>query len=243
MIDITQSKNAAAELQQHHDEIESLQEISQIILEEAEPNIGIEKALERSIAAGGFDFGDVLLTTSEGELISVLAACGFRDPANQVRTPRPETSTHRKADSQQSLVIENFQQGDRRRSFKREGAETGVTVPLRAGNMNLGRLQLASRNAKTIQPHELALAEAMGRLIGIAIQKMKLTDELQTNLRRVKTLYESNVALNSTLDLRAVLEILLDQMDFFPSRNAVITIQLIDPRNGPPRILRKPQPR
>ena len=72
----------------------------------------------------------------------------------------------------------------------------------------------------------------MGRQIGIAIQKAKLTDDLQTNLRRVNTLYECNVALNSTLDVRAVLEILLDKMDFFPSRNAVIAIQLIDSETG-----------
>lgn len=232
MIDITQSKDAAAELQKHHYEIESLQEISQIILEAAEPNTGIAKALEKSIAVGGFDFGDILLTTPEGEFVSVTAACGFRDPANLHRTPRPKTSTHRRAHLQQSSVKENIQAGDRFRSLKQEGAETAVIVPLRSGNVSFGLLQLASRRAKEIQPNELALAEAMGRQIGIAIQKAKLTEELQTNLQRIQTLYECNIAVTSTLDLRAVLEILLEKMDIFPKPGAAITFRLMDSQTG-----------
>jgi hypothetical protein len=232
MIDITQSKNTAAELQKHHQEIQSLQEISQIILEATEPNAGIQKALERCVTVGGFDFGDILLTTPEGEFVSVVAAYGFSDPANLQRTRRRRASTHRREHLQQSSIIHNMQVADRFRSLKPEGAETAVIVPLRAGDHSLGLLQLVSRRAKVVRPYELALAEAMGRQIGIAIQKAKLTDDLQINLRRVNTLYECNVALNSTLDVRAVLEILLDKMDFFPSRNAVITIQLIDSETG-----------
>ena len=232
MIDITQSKNTAAELQKHHQEIQSLQEISQIILEATEPNAGIQKALERCVTVGGFDFGDILLTTPEGEFVSVVAAYGFSDPANLQRTRRRRSSTHRREHLQQSSIIHNMQAADRFRSLKPEGAETAVIVPLRAGDHSLGLLQLVSRRAKEVRPNELALAEAMGRQIGIGIQKAKLTDDLQTNLRRVNTLYECNVALNSTLDVRAVLEILLDKMDFFPSRNAVIAIQLIDSETG-----------
>jgi signal transduction histidine kinase len=232
MIDITQSKNTAAELQKHHQEIQSLQEISQIVLEATEPNAGIQKALERCVTVGGFDFGDILLTTPEGEFVSVVAAYGFSDPANLQRTRRRRSSTHRRERLQQSSILHNMQAADRFRSLKPEGAETAVIVPLRAGDHSLGLLQLVSRRAKEVRPNELALAEAMGRQIGIAIQKAKLTDDLQTNLRRVNTLYECNVALNSTLDVRAVLEILLDKMDFFPSRNAVIAIQLIDSETG-----------
>ena len=232
MIDITESKNAAAELQIHHQEIQSLQEISQIILEEVEPGTGIQRALEKSIAACGFDFGDILLTTPDGEFVSVVAAYGFSDPTNLQRTRRRRSSTHRREHLQQSSIIHNMQARDRFRSLKPEGAETAVIVPLRAGDHSLGLLQLVSRRAKEVRPNELALAEAMGRQIGIAIQKAKLTDELQTNLRRIKTLYESNIALNSTLDLRAVLEILLDQMDFGPSHNAIVAIQLIDRETG-----------
>ena len=169
MIDITQAKDAATELQRHHYEIESLQEISQIILEAAEPHTGIQKALEKSIAVGGFDFGDILLTTPEGEIVSVAAACGFSDLANLQRNGRPESSTHRSEQLQQSLVMHNIQSADRFRSLKQEGAETAVIVPLRAGNESLGLLQLASRRAKEIRPNELALAEAIGRQIGIAI--------------------------------------------------------------------------
>lgn len=232
MIDITQSKDAAAELQKHHYEIKSLQEISQVILEAVEPDTGIQKALEKSIAACGFDFGDILLTTPDGEFVSVVADCGFSDPANLQRNRRPESSTHRREQLQQSLVMHNIQSADRFRSLKLEGAETAVFVPLRAGSQSLGFLQLASRRAKEIRPNELALAEAMGRQIGIAIQKAKLTEMLRTNLRRIQAMYESNLAVTSTLDLRAVLDILLEKMDIFPSPGVAITIQLLDGETG-----------
>jgi len=232
MIDITQSKDAAAEVQQHHYEIQSLQEISQLILEAAEPNAGIQKALEKSIAVGGFDFGDVLLTTPQGELISVVAACGFRDPANRLRIPRPETPTHRCVLLQQSSVIENLQKGDRHRSFKREGAETAVIVPLRAGNVSLGLLQLASRRAKEIRPNELALAEAVGRQIGIAIQKAQLYEEIRRNLDHIQSMREFEHAVLSTLDLSAVLNLLLGKMDTFFPPGSAFTIQSVNSETG-----------
>jgi len=45
-------------------------------------------------------------------------------------------------------------------------------------------------------------------------------------------MYESNLAVTSTLDLRAVLDILLEKMDIFPSPGAAITIQLLDGETG-----------
>ena len=81
-----------------------------------------------------------------------------------------------------------------------------------AGPESLGVLQLASRCSKEIRARDVALAEAIGRQIGVAIQKARLTDDLQISLRRMNALYESNVAITSTLDLRATLQIILDKI-------------------------------
>ncbi len=232
MIDITRSKNAEAELQKHQHEIQSLQEISQLILEAAEPNAGIQKALEKSIAVGGFDFGDILLTSPEGEFVSVAAASGFSDPANLQRTHRPKSSTHRREQLQQSSITHNIQLGDRFRSLKQEGAETAVIVPLRSGNVTLGLVQLASRRAKEIRPNELALAEAIGRQIGIAIQKAQLYEEIRRNVDHIQSMRDFEHAMLSTLDLSAVLNLLLGKMDTFSPPGSAFTIQSVNSETG-----------
>jgi len=232
MIDISQAKCAAAELQKHHDDIHNLQEVSQIILETPDPNTAIEKALEKCVAILDFDLGDVLLTTSAGELITVLAACGFRDPANCRRTPRPQSSMNRRTQLMQSEVVGDLQGIDRFRSLKKEGAETALIVPLRAGDESLGLLQLASRCSKQVPARDLALAETIGRQIGVAIQKMKLTEALQTSLQRMSALYQSNVAITSNLDLQVTLQIILEKLAVIQFPGTAITIQLIDGDRG-----------
>jgi hypothetical protein len=67
------------------------------------------------------DFGDILLTTPEGEFVSVVAAYGLA--IRQIYKERDgESSTHRREHLQQSSIIHNMQAASFFRSLKPEGA-------------------------------------------------------------------------------------------------------------------------
>jgi PAS domain S-box-containing protein len=206
MIDISQTKQAAAELQKHHHEIQTLHEISQIILESEQPNIGIQQALEKCVSLGGFDFGDILLTTPEGEFVAVTAACGFKDMANLQRTPRGRSGVHRKEHLRESSITHNILSSDRFRSLKREGAQTVVSVPLHTGSESLGVLQLASRTAIDIQADEMAMFEAIGHQFGSAIQKARLFSEIEKKSQELGALLDVSSATSRSLNLAQMLQ-------------------------------------
>lgn len=206
MIDITRTKTAAAELQRHHDRIQSLHEISHILLEAAEPNLGIQKALEKAISLSGFHFGDILLTTPEGAFVAVAAACGFKDSDKLQQTRRARSGIHRKEHLLKSSITPNIQSSDRFRSLKQEGAETVVSVPLHVGAESLGVLQLASRIAKHIEPDQMAMLEAIGHQFGSAIQKVRLYSEVERKSQELEAILDVSMAANRSLYLQQILQ-------------------------------------
>jgi PAS domain S-box-containing protein len=206
MVDISQSKVAAAELLRHHQEINCLQEIGQIILEAAEPMVGIQNALEKVVALQGFDLADILLTTPEGHFLSLGAACGYNDPANLQKNRRGRSAIHAKERLLHSSIIHNVQSGDRGRTLKAEGVETLVNIPLRSGDKSLGVLHFASRKSKEIRPHDMALFEAIGQQFANAIQKAQLRSEIEKRSQELGALLDVSSAANRSLNLQQILQ-------------------------------------
>jgi len=67
--------------------------------------------------------------------------------------------------------------------------------------------------------------EGVGNLIGIGVQKARLYEETQRNLERIRALHEIDLAITSTLDLRTILDMLLEKTDLFLPYSAA-TIRL-----------------
>ena len=189
-----------------------LQDINQNILETDEPRAAMAEILGKLVSKSGFDFGTILLTDRDGAVIDVLADYGYRDPNNIVRKPRKEP-TLRPVNLREYTFLENIQAGDRHRSLKNEGAQTALIIPLHSKRDTLGLLQLANRVARTVSLEEIKIAESVGRQIGIAIQRNKLFEELEANLRRMEVLYEFGAIGNSTLNLRELLSLLMKKVD------------------------------
>jgi PAS domain S-box-containing protein len=230
MFDISKRKKAEEELRTSLDELNALQEVSQTILAEENPRTGLEKVLDKCLAATGFDLGTILHTARDGELIEVLAAYGYLDKDNILRR---SGKRHRIAATrfESCSVVENVQQADGLRTLKREEAQTALIVPIRSGSRPLGFLQLASRKPRKIASEEIRLVEAMSHQIGVAIQKMMLGEELKRNMERIATLYEINSSATSTLELQSVLRVLMEKIQSFLA-NAALVVWLTNPETG-----------
>ena len=62
-------------------------------------------------------------------------------------------------------------------------------------------------------------------------ERQRIEEENRGNLQRIRALHEINTAIASTLDLRAVLDILLDKINFFLPY-AAMSVRLFNPNNG-----------
>jgi PAS domain S-box-containing protein len=56
--------------------------------------------------------------------------------------------------------------------------------------------------------------------------------EIQNNLRRIQALHEIDLAITSTLDLRRILDVLLEKIELFFDYSTACTVRLLDPRTA-----------
>ena len=75
--------------------------------------------------------------------------------------------------------------------------------------------------------------------IGTAIditERKRAEEQAQRNLTRIRALHEANLAVTSTLDLKSVLDVLLESIDRFFTFPIVSTVRIINPRTGTPEV-------
>ena len=229
MVDITERKRAEENLRRGMSELQLLQEISQLILAAADARQVLANVLEKAVVASGFDLGTILLTKPDGEVVTVVAAHGYRDPANIQRQPakRERFATTR---FEAPIVVQKLQEQRGLRSLKQEGIDCALFVPIQSGDQTLGYLQLGSRKEREISISDVELAQSISGQIGIAIQKANLAEESARNLARLEALHEINVSATSSLELNTVLDLLLAKINLFLPFAPASTIRLW---NGP----------
>jgi len=222
MFDVTQRKQDEEKLEASFADLQLQQEISAVILEASDPRTILGDLLKRCVIACGFDLGTTLVTDLEGNIIEVAATYGYNDP--NIKRQRKRQESRRVTRLRAPSIIANIQECDGLRTLKKEGARTGLFLPIQSGRQILGFVQLASRSERAISAAEIRLAEGICHLIGIAIQKARLANDSQRNLARLEALHEINVSATSTLELNTVLDFLLAKINVFLPFSAASTI-------------------
>ncbi|MBI2358363.1 MAG: GAF domain-containing protein [Deltaproteobacteria bacterium] len=222
-------------LKASYKELQILHEISQSVLHTIELRPLLETILEKTLSIGPFDIGAILLLDPSGQLLEPLVWHGFQN-GRELRTHRVSNSTSGRAlgrvlRSSEPAVFERVDDWEGMRTFKREGVRSAIVLPVRGEEEILGVIHLGSRTQRTFEPQEIRLLEAIGNLTGIAAQKARLFDETQLNLERIRALREIDQAITSTLDLRTVLDVLLEKIDLIRPRS-VATARLVNRQTG-----------
>ncbi len=118
-----------------------------------------------------------------------------------------------------------------RHPLARDGFRSAVCFALKTPSKTFGIMTLASREAGRLGPKQANLFVAIAHEITVALQNARLFQETERNLERMRTLHEIDRAITSTLDLRAVLDVLLEKIDLVLPY-AATTIRLFNKKNG-----------
>jgi len=227
-------EQAEKALHTRYQELQILYQIGQTVLTSPDLKTALEKILDEAVAVDSFDLGTILLVDPSGEKIEAAASRGYRDPANIERRPSEEAtkwSRYRAGWYRNTTVVENVAQTEGLRTLKREGVQSAVLTPVRAGEKTLGILQVGSRTPRQFDADKVRLLEAIGNQMGVAIQKSSLYEEAKRNLDRIHALREIDLAITSTLDLHGILHVLLEKIDLVLPY-AATTVRLFNPENG-----------
>src|SRR5207247_347526 len=113
--------------------------------------------------------------------------------------------------SHQTHVVDNLDDEKGFRTMKGEGVRSAIFVPLQAEDDILGILQLGSRTPRHFEPGDIRLMEAIGRQMGIAVQKIRAYEETRQAYAEQKSMEEARerlvAILETTTDVVGILRI------------------------------------
>ena len=105
-------------------------------------------------------------------------------------------------------------------------------IPVKAGARILGVLGVAAGRPVPFMQREVDVLQVVGNMIGVALENAGLFEESQRNLRRIQALRDIDQAINSTLNLRQVLDILLEKIEVFLPYASATTVRLFNKQSG-----------
>ena len=203
--DISESKKYALESEAHYQELKVLHDISQIILSSQDLKTVLGEILDKTLSLGSFDLGVIRLLDPSGEFLEPVANRGYRDLKNVEKHPKhikdPTTGriTAQVITYKKPRVEENVPGCDGLKTFKAEGIQSAIVVPVRVKERGLGTIQLGSRSPRKFQENEIRLMEAIGNQIGIAVQKARLYEETIQAYEQLKTTHERMIQTEESL--------------------------------------------
>ena len=236
--DITERKLAEAAAQARYRGFQVLHEISQDILGSADLKMLLERILRHIVSFASFDSGVIRLLDPIRKVLIPAASYGYRDESairvHSVKSGDPTAGRIQIASvaGRGAYVEEDVNAAPGLRTLKAEGVRSAVIVPVEAEGNVLGTILLGSRTPRKISPATVRTLEAIGSQMSVAVQKARLYDETQQNLARIRALHEIDKAINSTLDLGTVLNLLLEKIELFLPIAAATTIRLLNPQTG-----------
>lgn len=195
-----------SELEAHYQELRTLHDIGQTILEAPDLQTVVDEILDRAITVGPYDLGVIMLLDSKGEMLEPLAGRGYRDPNNLLlhrkRARDSETGrlVARVMTVREAYVVEDLSTHDGLRTFKREGVRSAIIVPVRAQDRVIGVINVGSRIYRKFQPTEVQLLEAIAGQLGIAVQKFRLFEETRRAYAELKQTEANRASFAAILD-------------------------------------------
>lgn len=225
---IQEHNRSEAALKAGYEKLQTLKEINQSILSSLDLKTILDGILEKTVTLGLFDIGVIRLLDRGGQFLEPVASRGYRHPENvDGKATDPEDRRTGKVLRQVIKgkgvhLIEDLSNVDGMRTFKKEDVRSAVVVPVRIQDKVLGTIQLGSRVRRKFSTDEIDFLEALGSEMGIAVQNARLFSETKLNLQRVRALAEINLAITSTLDLGAVLNVMAEKLDVFLPYTAVL---------------------
>jgi len=189
-----------------------------------------EIALDKTVEVSGRQRVNIRLKDPLTGRVEMIAHRGFSDgEIEELRRRTPHPMSEEVFASGNPLIINDT--GENRSRDFLDRTRSVAWVPIRAGARVVGVLGISDNQSKPFLPSEVELLEAIGSVIGVAIENARLFGETKRNLEHIQALQEIDKAITSTLDLRTVLDVLLQKIDL-SLPYATATVRLLNKESG-----------
>ncbi|MBT7189236.1 MAG: GAF domain-containing protein [Anaerolineae bacterium] len=210
-ININERIRAEETLQQHTQQLEALNKITSALSTSLQLENLLEIILKEVANAIEFDSASVFLTEENGK-VSIANAVGEARQFIGDSFSLKETLMQDIKDNQ-PLILADANSNDRFQDWDDAPNIRGwMGIPLVARGLVLGYLTFDSREPHTFSPKDAALTESFAPHIAQTLYNARLHKEIQENNQQLETLNTITAALSTSLDLNAVLTLILEKI-------------------------------
>ncbi len=130
-----------------------------------------------------------------------------------------------------SVNVDQTAQGADKELVDQEGIKSVLTLPILFQDSVIGILRLLTRRHRLFAPEEISFSMALAEQVGIAIANSRMFTEMENQIDFMQEMQEISSLVNSTLDLNAVLQIIVNRLPRSMGCKAC-TIRLLRPENN-----------
>ncbi len=233
--DITRRKQAEAEVARRVQQLASLAQIGQAVTTRLELNEVLKTVIDQVMLRLEAEGVSALLLDNPAELVFAAVNGASADKLRGVRMPAYAGVAGEVMRTGQALRIRSAE--DRERIYRavenvsHYHALDVVAVPLKLGSEILGVMEAVHSQAYSFTDDDLRLLESAGSWAAIAIGNARQHQRLQRRLRESEVMAAIGRALNETLDLDRILQLIVTAaQQIIPKANMASTLLLDETR-------------
>ena len=167
-------------------------------------------ALQKIFEVTGRERLSVKLKDADSGRLRLAAQHGFgTDELKQLTESHSDSATEEVFASGQPLVLNNTPREHSDATLPEKNPAS--IIPLKAGTHIVGVLRASAVQPIRFELHELELLEAIGNMIGVALENARLFGETETRYRELKILQAISDTILESLDLAITMERILDK--------------------------------
>ncbi|HET7295309.1 MAG TPA: GAF domain-containing protein [Vicinamibacteria bacterium] len=195
------------------------------------PDLGgvLSAGLDAAVAALGVEMGGIYLVEGDEEELRLTPyqhglPIGYAEQIARFR--RGEALVGRALRGSAPLVIPDLSSATEARDATRQlGIKTALLVPLFAQGRAVGVMALGGRTPRDVHAEELRFLEALGGMLGSAVENARLMRRTQRHLDEVKAVWEIDRAIVEERELHEVLSIIAVEAAVLGGGDSVILLQ------------------
>lgn len=175
----------------------------------------LDTALKKTLEVMNLDGGGIYLLNEGGQVLKIAAQRGFSPEFVEAIDSLQvgEGFSGEVALSGKPLVVKDLPEDPRltRMAVAEAGIRSVAIAPLRSKGKVSGTLFVLTRRRREFSHSDIEFLTSIGDQIGMAVENTRLYDETKKKLAQLAALQETNRALVSTLELDALLNLIIHQ--------------------------------
>lgn len=112
------------------------------------------------------------------------------------------------------------------------GVVSGMSVIIHSRDKPFGVLGAHTTKQRTFTADDINFLQAIANVLAEATERKRVEEQVQSNLERIRALHEMDLAITGTLDLRTILDILLEKIDHLLPFVTAATVRLLNRETG-----------